>query len=128
MENKKKKINFQGNIWNKSKISYKELEDRINKKYEKLKKRKELMIIDKEKKMEEIKERNFREQRKKEKERKKMYQEKKFIDYISNKLKQNYNLKEMLKKEKKEKTNIKEIKIISSINSISFDSERKSIY
>lgn len=57
-----------------------------------------------------------------------MYQEKKFIDYISNKLKQNYNLKEMLKKEKKEKTNIKEIKIISSINSISFDSERKSIY
>ena len=57
-----------------------------------------------------------------------MYPEKKFIDYISNKLKQNYNLKEMLKKEKKEKTNIKEIKIISSINSISFDSERKSIY
>ena len=105
LENKKKKINFQGNIWNKSKISYKELEDRINKKYEKLKKRKELMIIDKEKKMEEIKERNIREQRKKEKERKKMYQEKKFIDYISNKLKQNYNLKEMLKKEKKEKTN-----------------------
>ena len=128
LENKKKKINFQGNIWNKSKISYKELEDRINKKYEKLKKRKELMIIDKEKKMEEIKERNIREQRKKEKERKKMYQEKKFIDYISNKLKQNYNLKEMLKKEKKEKTNIKEIKIISSINSISFDSERKSIF
>ena len=38
-KDKKKKINFQGNIWNKSKISYKELEDRINKKYEKLKKK-----------------------------------------------------------------------------------------
>ena len=64
----------------------------MNEKYEK--KRKELMILDKQKKMEEIKKRNMKEQSKKEKERQKIYEEKKFIDYISNRLKKNYTLKE----------------------------------
>ena len=41
---------------------------KINEKYEKLKRRKEYMILDKERKIEEIKERNMKEQLKKEKE------------------------------------------------------------
>ena len=99
----KKKIFFEGNIWNKNKISNKEMKDKIQEKYERLKKRKEKMILDKERKMEEIKERNIKEQIKKEKERQKIYQEKKFIDYISNKLKTNYSLKEEMLKNQKEK-------------------------
>ena len=116
---------FQGNIWNKNKISNKEMEKKIKEKYDKLKQRKELMILDKEKKMEEIKEKNILEQIKKEKERKKIYQEKKFIDYISAKLKHNYTNKEEIKKEIKEKNEKKEPEAISSI--ISFESERKNI-
>lgn len=93
----KKNIFFRGNIWNKNKLSNKEMESKIKDKYEKLKKRKELIILNKEKKFEQIKEKNYLEQIKKEKERKKMYQEKKFIDYISAKLKNNYTLKEEMK-------------------------------
>ena len=100
----RKKIIFQGNIWNKPKISNREMKLKIDEKYEKLKKRKEYMILDKERKIEEIKERNINEQCKKEKERQKIYQEKKYIDYISNKLKKNYALKdEMLKKQQEQK-------------------------
>ena len=93
----KKNIFFRGNIWNKNKLSNKEMKSKIKDKYEKLKKRKELIILNKEKKFEQIKEKNYLEQIKKEKERKKMYQEKKFIDYISAKLKNNYTLKEEMK-------------------------------
>ena len=105
----------------------------MNEKYEK--KRKELMILDKQKKMEEIKKRNMKEQSKKEKERQKIYEEKKFIDYISNRLKKNYTLKEeKLKnmkeikekkeqKEQMEKNDLKEKEIISSFGS--FENERK---
>ena len=100
----RKKIIFQGNIWNKPKISNREMKLKIDEKYEKLKKRKEYMILDKERKIEEIKERNMKEQLKKEKERQKKYQEKKYIDFISNKLKKNYALKdEMLKKQQEQK-------------------------
>ena len=100
----RKKIIFQGNIWNKPKISNREMKLKIDEKYEKLKKRKEYMILDKERKIEEIRERNMKEQLKKEKERQKKYQEKKYIDYISNKLKKNYALKdEMLKKQVEQK-------------------------
>ena len=100
----RKKIIFQGNIWNKPKISNREMKLKIDEKYEKLKKRKEYMILDKERKIEEIKERNMKEQLKKEKERQKKYQEKKYIDFISNKLKKNYALKdEMLKKQVEQK-------------------------
>ena len=100
----RKKIIFQGNIWNKQKISNREMKLKIDEKYEKLKKRKEYMILDKERKIEEIKERNMKEQLKKEKERQKKYQEKKYIDFISNKLKKNYALKdEMLKKQVEQK-------------------------
>jgi len=100
----RKKIIFQGNIWNKPKISNREMKLKIDEKYEKLKKRKEYMILDKERKIEEIKERNMKEQLKKEKERQKKYQEKKYIDFISNKLKKNYALKdEMLKKQEEQK-------------------------
>ena len=95
----KKNIFFKGKIWNKNKLSIKEMESRIKDKYEKLKKRKELIILNKEKKFEEIKEKNFLEQIKKEKERKKIYQEKKFIDYISAKLKNNYAIREEIKKQ-----------------------------
>ena len=120
----KKNVFFQGNIWNKSKLSNKEMEKRINEKYEKLKKRKEWMILNKEKKLEEIKQKNQLEQIKKEKERKKMYQEKKFIDYISAKLKNNYAIKEEIKRPppilKKDKV---DFDIISSIYSV--DSARK---
>ena len=98
VQNKKNNF-FKGNIWNKNKLSIKEMESRIKDKYEKLKKRKELIILNKEKKFEEIKEKNFLEQIKKEKERKKIYQEKKFIDYISAKLKNNYAIREEIKKQ-----------------------------
>ena len=122
----KKNIFFRGNIWNKNKLSNKEMESKIKDKYEKLKKRKELIILNKEKKFEQIKEKNYLEQIKKEKERKKMFQEKKFIDYISAKLKNNYTLKEenkipppiIIKKEKPE------VDIISLIFS-SINTERK---
>ena len=93
-DNKKRKIIFQGNIWNKSKLSYKDLESKINEKYEKMRERKESIKLNIKKKMDEIKEKNRTEQMKKEKERKKIYQEKKFIDYISAKLKQNYSIKD----------------------------------
>ena len=103
VENKKKNF-FIGNIWNKQKLSNKEMKIKINEKYEKLKRRKEYMILDKERRIEEIKERNINEQFKKEKERQKIYQEKKYIDYISNKLKKNYALKdELLKKQEEQK-------------------------
>ena len=123
----KKNIFFRGNIWNKNKLSNKEMESRIKEKYEKLKKRKELIILNKEKKFEQIKEKNYLEQIKKEKERKKKYQEKKFIDYISAKLKNNYTLKEenkipppiIIKKEKPE------FDLISSIFSSINNTERK---
>ena len=55
----KKNIFFRGNIWNKNKLSNKEMESRIKEKYEKLKKRKELIILNKEKKFEQIKEKNY---------------------------------------------------------------------
>ena len=58
-----------------------------------------MIILNKKKKIEEIKEKNFLEQIKKEKERKKIYQEKKFIDYISAKLKNNYAIREEIKKQ-----------------------------
>ena len=93
-ENKKKRIIFQGNIWNKLKLSYKDLESKINEKYEKMKERKNLIIQNNKMKMDEIKVKNKTEQIKKEKERQKMYKEKKFIDYISTKLKKNYTTKE----------------------------------
>ena len=108
LENKRK-IFFEGNIWNKEKLSDKEMNLKIKEKYEKLKQRKELMILDKERKMEEIKERNIKEQIKKEKERQKIYQEKKYIDYISNRLKNNYTIKDELFKKQKEIKEQKEI-------------------
>ena len=128
----KKKFFFEGNIWNKNKLTNLEMNEKIREKYDKLKKRKELMILDKERKIEEVKERNLREQLKKEKERQKIYQEKKFIDYISNKLKKNYTIKEELmkkqqeQKEQKEKIDLIDKDKISSI--LSLDSERKSIF
>ena len=128
----KKKFFFEGNIWNKNKLTNLEMNEKIREKYDKLKKRKELMILDKERKIEEAKERNLREQFKKEKERQKIYQEKKFIDYISNKLKKNYTIKEELmkkqqeQKEQKEKIDLIDKDKISSI--LSLDSERKSIF
>ena len=132
--NENKKF-IDANFYNKNKMTNKEMKSKMNEKYEKLKKRKELMILDKQKKMEEIKKRNIKEQSKKEKERQKIYEEKKFIDYISNILKKNYTLKEEKlknmkeikeKKEQKEqieKNDLKEKEIISSFGS--FENERK---
>ena len=126
---------FEPGFYSKDKMTNKEMKSKMNEKYEKLKKRKELMILDKQKKMEEIKKRNIKEQSKKEKERQKIYEEKKFIDYISNRLKKNYTLKEdKLKnmkeiKEKREqrqqleKNDLMEKDIISSF--MRFENDRK---
>ncbi len=67
----KKNVFFQGNIWNKSKLSNKEMEKRIKEKYEKLKKRKEWIILNKEKKKEEIKSKENKKEENKSKENKK---------------------------------------------------------
>ena len=51
--NENKKF-IDANFYNKNKMTNKEMKSKMNEKYEKLKKRKELMILDKQKKMEEI--------------------------------------------------------------------------
>ena len=87
---KDKRNYFHYDMGKKYKIISKMLENKINKKFENMKKRKELIIENNKMKMDMIKEKNSREQMKKERERLKIYHEKKYIEYIVAKLKNNY--------------------------------------
>ena len=81
---------FHYDVGKKLNVISKKIENKINEKFEKMKKRKEMIIENNKMKMDMIKEKNSREQIKKEKERLKMYHEKKYIEYIVAKLKKNY--------------------------------------
>ena len=81
---------FHYDMGEKYKIISKMIENKINKKFENMKKRKELIIENNKMKMDMIKRKNSREQMKKEQERLKIYHEKKYIEYIVAKLKNNY--------------------------------------
>ena len=85
-----KKIIFHKDIGKKYKLLTQKIEKAINEKFEKMKKRKELVILDNKKRMDLIKQKNIAEQNKKEQERLKIYHEKKYIEYIVAKLKKNY--------------------------------------
>jgi len=103
-----KKNYFHYDIGKKYKLLSKKLENKINEKFEKMKKRKELVILNNKIKMDSIKEKNIKEQNKKEQERLKIYHEKKYIEYIVAKLKKNYiqaNKDNENEKENEEKDN-----------------------
>ena len=87
---KENHIYFHGDNGKKYKLLTKNIAKKINEKFENMKKRKELVILNNRKKMDLIKEKNRLEQSKKEKERLKIYNEKKYIEYIVAKLKKNY--------------------------------------
>ena len=102
---KKERCYFHKDIENKYKILSQILENKNNKKFENMKKRKEEIIQNNKIKMNMIKEKNIREQSKKEQERLKIYHEKKYIEYIVAKLKKNYI---QANKENEEENDIKE--------------------
>ena len=81
---------FHDDVGKKYKLLRKDIEKKINTKFENMKKRKELVILNNRKKLDLIKEKNRMEQSKKEQERLKIYHEKKYIEYIVAKLKKNY--------------------------------------
>ena len=81
---------FHDKIMDKYNIESKKMELKNKEKFENMIKRKEMVILNKRKKLDLIKEKNRNEQSKKEQERLKIYQEKKYIDFIVKKLKKNY--------------------------------------
>ena len=81
---------FHDNIKEKYNIENKKMELKYKEKFENMIKRKEMAILNKRKKLDLIKEKNKNEQSKKEQERLKMYQERKYIDYMVKKKKKNY--------------------------------------
>jgi hypothetical protein len=85
-----KKSFFHDNIMEKYNIENKKMELKNKEKFENMIKRKEMVILKKRKKLNLIKEKNKNEQSKKEQERLKIYQEKKYIDFMVKKLKKNY--------------------------------------
>jgi hypothetical protein len=87
---KESHIYFHDDIGKKYKLLTKKISKKINEKFENMKKRKEMVILNNRKKLDLIKEKNRLEQTKKEKERLKIYNEKKYIEYIIAKLKKNY--------------------------------------
>jgi hypothetical protein len=81
---------FHDKIMEKYNIENKKMELKNKEKFENMIKRKEMVILNKRKKLDLIKEKNRNEQSKKEQERLKIYQERKYIDFIVKKLKKNY--------------------------------------
>ena len=95
---------FHNDMGKKYKILSNLIENQIIEKFEKMKKRKELISQNNRIKMDMIKEKNIREQNKKEKERLKIYHEKKYIEYIVDKLKKNYKQTNKENEEKEEES------------------------
>ena len=89
-EDFEKKSFFHDNIMEKYNIENKKMELKNKEKFENMIKRKEMVILNKRKKLDFIKEKNRNEQSKKEQERLRIYQERKYIDFIVKKLKKNY--------------------------------------
>ena len=85
-----KRSSFHDKIMEKYNTESKKMELKNKEKFENMIKRKEMVILNKRKKLDLIKEKNRNEQRKKEQERIKIYQERKYIDFIVKKLKKNY--------------------------------------
>ena len=81
---------FHDKIMEKYNIENKKMELKNKEKFENMIKRKEMVNLNKRKKLDLIKEKNRNEQSKKEQERLKIYQERKYIDFIVKKLKKNY--------------------------------------
>ena len=89
-ENKMNNYHFHEDIGEKYRILSKMIENKIINKFENMKKRKEMVRLKNKIKLEQMKDRNIKEQNKKEQERLKIYHEKKYIEYIVTKLKKNY--------------------------------------
>ncbi len=126
---------FHEEIGKKYKLLGSSLADKISEKFENMKKRKEMVILNNRKKMDLMKEKNRIEQTKKEQERLKKYNEKKYIEYIVSKLKKNYiqiNRENENEEKSIEKSNNNEnqniISFVDNTNSININSNSNIIY
>lgn len=117
-----KKTFFNNDVRKNYSIMSKIMENKTIEKFENMRKRKEMIILNNKKKIDLMKEKNKSEQSKKELERIKIYEEKKYIESILKKLKKNYKqINKENEKINKNKNNISDDKD-NDIN----DSEKKS--